>query len=154
MCGRCASCCCHIACTPSLAFLDQCLLGHSYGMRYAFYPGLSLTFLFVQIFWEGFIAAIGMLFYWIMPYSHSHSLSVYGAGFSGRALCSPLGCCSIGNSYSHSHSQSVLWAFWRALCGHWDAVLLDNAYSHSHSLLYCRLFWEGFMQPWDAFSIG
>src|SRR5882672_8148405 len=67
-------------------------------------------FFFVQDFLGGLYAAIGILFYWIMPYSHSHSLSVLLAFLGGLYV-------AIGMlfywimPYSHSHSLSVLWAF-------------------------------------------
>src|SRR5882672_10632915 len=87
---------------------------------------LRLLF-FVQDFLGGLYVAIGMLFYWIMPYSHSHSLSVLWAFLGG--LYAAIGMLFYWiMPYSHSHSLSVLWAFsGRALCAHWDAVLLDNS---------------------------
>jgi len=61
-----------IAAAPSLAFIDQGLLGHSIWDEVCIYPGLSDLSFFVQDFLGGLYVAIGMLFYWIMPYSHSH----------------------------------------------------------------------------------
>src|SRR5882672_11346091 len=105
----------HIAAAPSLAFLDQGLLGHLIWDEVCIYPGLSnlffctgfsgralyghwdavLLIMFyshfhsLSVLWAflgGLYVAIGMLFYWIMPYSHSHSLSVLWAFLGGLYL--------------------------------------------------------------------
>src|SRR5467141_733625 len=98
---------------------------------------------FVQDFLGGLYAAIGMLFYWIMPYSHSHSLSVLWAFLGGLYV-------AIGMlfywimPYSHSHSLSVLWAF---LGGLYAAIGMlfywIMPYSHSHSLSVLWAFMGG-----------
>src|SRR5882672_3800479 len=48
-----------IAAAPSLAFLDQGLLGHSIWDEVCVYPGLSNLFFLYRIFWEGFMRPLG-----------------------------------------------------------------------------------------------
>src|SRR5882672_707493 len=108
-------------------------------------------FFFVQDFLGGLYAAIWVLFYWIMPYSHSHSLLVLWAFLGG--LYVPIGIlfyCIM--PYSHSHSLLVLWAFLGGLYA--AVVLLDNALVTPTPCQYCGLFWEGFMRPLGCCSIG
>src|SRR5882672_5244618 len=64
-------------------------------------------FFFVQDFLGGLYAAIGMLFYWIMPYSHSHSLLVLWDFLGG--LYAAIGMLFYWIiPYSHSHSHITL----------------------------------------------
>src|SRR5882672_8977357 len=104
-------------------------------------------FFFVQDFLGGLYVAIGMLFYWIMPYSHSHSLSVFWAFLGGIYV-------AIGMLfywimlYSHSHSLAVLWAF---LGGIYVPIGMlfycIMPYSHSHSLSVLWAFLGGLYAP-------
>src|SRR5882672_580323 len=48
-----------IAAAPSLAFLDQGLLGHSIWDEVCVYPGLSNLCFLYRIFWEGFMQPLG-----------------------------------------------------------------------------------------------
>src|SRR5882672_9050946 len=67
---------------------------------------------FVQDFLGGLYAAIGMLFYWIMPYSHSHSLSVLWAFLGGLyAAIGMLFYWIMPYSRSHSHipTPTLIW---------------------------------------------
>jgi len=67
-----------IAATPSLAFLDQGLLGHSIWDEVCIYPGLS-DLCFCPGFSGGLYAAIGMLFYWIKPSRKAHNTDRSGS---------------------------------------------------------------------------
>src|SRR5882672_238564 len=105
-------------------------------------------FFFVQDFLGGLYAAIGMLFYWIMPYSHSHSQLVLWAFLGGLYM-------AIGMlfywiiPYSHSHSLLVLPAF---LGGLYVAIGMlfywIMPYSHPHSHIPTpTLLWLGLLCP-------
>src|SRR5882672_2248535 len=103
-------------------------------------------FFFVQDFLGGLYAAIGMLFYWIMPYSHSHSLSVLWDFLGG--LYAPIGMLFYWiMPYSHPHSLSVLWAF---LGGLYAAIGMlfywIMPYSHPH-IPTPTLLWLGLLRP-------
>src|SRR5882672_660976 len=85
-------------------------------------------FFFVQDFLGGLYVAIGMLFYWIMPYSHSHSLSVLWAFLGG--LYAPIWMLFYWiMPYSHSQIPTPT-LLWFAL-----SPLLLPSHSLTHSTL-------------------
>jgi len=108
-----------IAATPSLASLDQGLLGHSiwYEVCVCLWP-LRIFFSYMNIVGTG--------------------------GFSGRAIHVASGCCSYWICPLVTPTPCQHWGiFWEAIMQPWDVVLLDMPSSHSHSLSALGLFWEG-----------